>query len=423
MNAHKEQSPDELEGLASNDHRRLGKELELFTMSETVGKGLPLYTAKGATIRRELERFVVDEEIRRGYQHVVTPELARLDLYKKSGHYPYYKDSMYAPIDIDGDEFMLRPMTCPHHFELYQSRPRSYRELPLRFAELSKLYRYELSGVLTGIERARSFCLTDAHVFCRDAAQAKAEVEKALDLILYAAETLGLKKGEDFWYRLSLGDREDQEKYYKDDKLWDEAESLLRSVLQAQEVPFTEAAQEAAFYGPKIDIQMRDMRGKEDTAFTDQYDFVMPGRFNLTYIAEDNKEKPVVVVHRSAIGSIERILAFLIEKYEGAFPLWLAPEQVALLPVSEKFVQETKTIAKILSDNGIRVTINAEDETLGKRIRNARTERIPYLIVIGEKEIESGALTLEGRQEEKVSCASVHEAAEFLTKKIRERSL
>src|ERR1700733_12209893 len=313
-----------------NDHRVIGKELGLFVFSDVVGKGLPLYTDKGAAIRRELERFIVDEEIKHGYRHVSTPDIAKIDLYKKSGHYPYYKDSMYAPIDIDGEEFMLRPMTCPHHFELYLSKPRSYRELPMRIA---KLYRYELSGVLTGIVRTRSFCLSDAHIICADKEQAMEEIKGALDLISFAQNIFGLKKGEDFYYRLSLGNRKDDSKYYKDDAAWDEAEDALRQVLKSQDVPFTEAEDEAAFYGPKIDIQMKDVRGKEDTAFTVQYDFVMPKRFNLVYTDKDGSEKLGLVVHRSSIGSIERILAFLIEKYEGAFPLWLSPVQIKVIPV------------------------------------------------------------------------------------------
>lgn len=423
MHNQEENNVQEPASLAANDHRRIGKELDLFTFSDVVGKGLPLYTEKGATLRRELERFVVDEELKRGYKHVITPDIAKLALYEKSGHYPYYKDSMYAPIVIDDEEFMLRPMTCPHHFEFYLSRPRSYRDLPMRIAEIAKLYRYELSGVLTGIERTRSFCLTDGHIICADEKQAALEIESALDLINFTTGALGLVPGEDFWFRLSLGNRQDEKKYYKNDAAWDEAEGLLRTALTNQGVSFIEAPDEAAFYGPKIDIQMRDMRGKEDTAFTVQFDFVMPGRFNLNYIAEDGKERTAVVVHRSSIGSIERIIAFLTEKYEGAFPLWLAPTQITLLPVSEKFSQEVETIAKIFSDNNIRVSIDAQDETLGKRIRVAKTQKVPFILVVGEKEVSTGALTLEGRNEEKIECASVHEAIEILTKKIRSRSI
>lgn len=414
---------DDLGSLAANDHRRIGKQLGLFTFSDLVGTGLPIWLPKGATVRRILERFVTDVEIAWGYEHVYTPDIAKLDLYRTSGHYPYYKDSMYAPITIDEHEFMLRPMTCPHHFQLYADRPRSYRELPMRIAELAKLYRYEGSGELSGLVRVRSFCLADAHIICKDKDQAQDEVGKALDLIEYMASVFGLELGKDYSYRLSLGDRLDEKKYYKNDAAWDEGEEVLRAALKKRNSSFVEAPNEAAFYGPKIDIQMKDVRGKENTAFTVQYDFCMPDRFDLTYIDADAKEKRPTVIHRSSIGAIERVMAFLIEKYEGAFPLWLAPVQITLLPVSEKFAAETEMIAKILRDNDIRVTIDGENESLGKRIRASKTDKVPYLLVIGEKEVESGNLTLEGRGEEKVSCSSVHEAVAFLTEKIRARSL
>lgn len=423
MNPPEESLSEELSGLAPNDHRRLGKELGLFTFSDLVGSGLPLWLPKGATIRRIVERFVTDTELAWGYEHVYTPDIAKLDLYKTSGHYPYYKDSMYAPIAIDEHEFMLRPMTCPHHFQLYADRPRSYRELPMRIAELAKLYRYEGSGELAGLVRVRSFCLADAHIICKDEAQAAEEVGKALDLIEYMASVFGLQLGADYSYRLSLGDRKDTEKYYKNDAAWEGSEELLRSVLKSRKGSFVEAPNEAAFYGPKIDIQMKDVRGKENTAFTVQYDFCMPDRFDLTYIDAEGKSVRPVVIHRSSIGAIERVIAFLIEKYGGAFPLWLAPVQVTILPVSEKFVVETETLAKILRENNIRVTIDNQNESLGKRIRAAKTEKTPYVLVVGEKEVESGSLVLEGRGEEKVSCSSIHEVVEFLNKKVRERSL
>ena len=305
------------EEAAKRDHRKLGQELDLFTFSKTVGKGLPLLTEKGATLRRVLERFIVDEEIKRGYKHVRTPDLANIDLYKKSGHYPYYKDSMYAPIACDGEEFMLRPMTCPHHFELYLRKPHSYKELPVRIAELAELYRYEQSGELNGLIRVRSFTLADAHIICTGADQAGDEVAHALDLIEYSAEKLGLKKGENFTYRLSLGDRSNTEKYFDDPKAWDDAEDALRKVLEKRDVPFTEEADEAAFYGPKIDVQMNNVLGKEDTAFTVQYDFVMPKRFELSYIGEDGKDHEAIVVHRSSIGAFERIKKFKSKRDEN----------------------------------------------------------------------------------------------------------
>ncbi len=393
-------SPDNLEH--SQDHKRLGRELELFTFSDTVGKGLPLWLPKGAAIRRELERFIVDEEIRRGYLHVQTPDIAKLDLYKKSGHYPHYQDSMYAPIVIDDEEFMLRPMTCPHHFELYLSKPHSYRELPMRIAELAQLYRYEQSGELMGLQRVRTFCLADAHIICASEEQAVEEIGKALDLIEYVTSVFGLTLDKDYRYRLSLGSRTNTEKYYKDDEAWEKGEGLLRELMKARGSHFEEVKDEAAFYGPKIDIQMKNVNGKEDTAFTVQYDFCMPARFNLVYTGEDGTEHQCFVVHRSSIGAIERIMAFLIEKYEGAFPLWLAPVHIQLLPVSEKHTAYAGKIFSLLKEAGIRVALDDSNETLGKKVRTAKQEKIPYLLVIGDKEVESGAFTLEGRGDEKV---------------------
>lgn len=385
--------------MEKGDHKRLGKELELFYIDEMVGKGLPMLLPKGATIRRELENFIVQEEIRRGYQHVYTPDIARLELFKKSGHYPHYKDSMYAPMSIDGEEFMLRPMACPHHFQLYLSKPHSYRELPIRIAEIAKLYRYEQSGELMGLQRVRSFCLSDAHIICASEEQAVEEMGKALDLIEYTNGVLGLEMGKDYKYRLSLGDKKNTEKYYKNDKGWEKAEDLLRKLMQKKGMPFEEAKDEAAFYGPKIDIQMINKNGKKDTAFTVQYDLCMPELFNLTYIGEDGKDHRALVVHRSSIGSIERTLAFLIEKYEGAFPLWLSPVQIKILPIGEgHFLYATEVMDKLKNAN-IRVELDISDETLGKKIRNAKTEKVPYILVIGDKEVAEKKVTLESRDE------------------------
>lgn len=384
----------------AGDHKKLGRELDLFTFSNDVGKGLPLWTSKGATVRRELERFIVDEEIKRGYLHVKTPDIAKLDLYRKSGHYPHYKDSMYAPIVIDDEEYMLRPMTCPHHFELYLDKPRSYRELPMRIAELAQLYRYEQSGELMGLQRVRSFCLADAHIICASEEQAMEEVGKALDLIEYVAGIFGLKQGEQYHYRLSLGDRSNTEKYYKNDAAWEKGESLLRDLLKKRKGKFVEAKDEAAFYGPKIDIQMKNVNGKEDTAFTVQYDFCMPDRFDLTYVAEDGTKKRAFVVHRSSIGAIERIVAFLIEQFGGAFPLWLAPTQVAILPVSEKHAKYAEGAMASLKEAHIRVQL-LENESLGKRIREVKEEKIPFYIVVGDQEVSDKTITAENRSGQK----------------------
>jgi threonyl-tRNA synthetase len=404
------------------DHKKLGKELDLFTFSETVGKGLPLWTPRGAAIRREIERFIQDEEIKRGYQHVLTPDIAKLDLYKKSGHYPHYKDSMYAPIKDEDEEFMLRPMTCPHHFELYLSKPHSYREFPIRYAELAKLYRYEQSGELMGLQRVRSFCLSDAHIICASEEQAIEEVHKALDLIEYANGVLGLTMGEDYSYRLSLGDRDNTEKYFKDDAGWEKAESLLREAMQKRGVQYVEAKDEAAFYGPKIDIQMKNVNGKEDTAFTVQYDLSSPLKFDLTYTGSDGQQHRTFVIHRSSIGSIERTMAFLIEKYAGAFPTWLSPVQAKILPISEKHLEYAEKIAAELREAGVRVELDASNESLGKKVRNAKTEKVPYALVMGDAEVEAGTVAVESRDKGKLGAQSFEEFKTNLLAEIKNRA-
>jgi len=403
------------------DHKKLGKELDLFMFSETVGKGLPLFTPKGTTIRRELERFIVDEEIKRGYLHVMTPDIAKLDLYKKSGHYPHYKDSMYAPIKIDEEEFMLRPMTCPHHFELYLGKPHSYRELPMRIAELAQLYRYEQSGELMGLIRVRTFCLADAHIICASEEQAVEEISNALDLIEYITSVFGLKLDIDYRYRLSLGDINNTEKYYKNDAGWKKGEDLLRELMKNRKSNFEEAKDEAAFYGPKIDIQMKNAGGKEDTAFTVQYDFCMPERFDLSYTGEDGKSHRAFVVHRSSIGCIERIMALLIEKYAGAFPLWLSPVQVKIIPVRENHNEYAKQVYDLLKENNIRAELANEDGNLGGKVRDAKNNKIPYWIVIGDKEIEVNKVTLESRDTGQLGQMSKEELLTKLTQEIKDK--
>ncbi len=407
----------------AHDHKKLGRELDLYTFSDTVGKGLPLFTHKGATIRRELERFIVDEEIKRGYQHVYTPDIAKLTLYEKSGHYPHYKDSMYAPIEIDEEKYMLRPMTCPHHFELFLSRPHSYRELPMRIAEVAKLYRYEQSGELMGLQRVRSFCLSDAHIICASEEQAVEEIGNALDLIEHAARVFGFDKGKEYWYRLSLGDRTNDEKYYKNDAAWDKGESLMRTLLKERGGEFIEAKGEAAFYGPKIDVQMKNVNGKEDTAFTVQYDFCMPDRFDLDYIGEGGEKKRAFVVHRSSIGAIERLVAFLIEHYGGSFPTWLAPVQVTVLPVAEAHDAYAEGVSAQLREAGIRVEVSKAMDSLGKRIRSAKLQKVPYLLVVGEKEIAADAVSVESRDNGAVGSMSRNAFLDALLKEVKSRDL
>lgn len=394
------------EELKKRDHRKIGKDLDLFVFTDLIGKGLPIFTEKGSIIRRILERFVVDEEIKRGYKHVYTPDLAKVELYRTSGHYPYYKDTMYPVMKVDEEELMLRPMTCPHHYQYYASKPRSYKELPFRIAELAKQFRYEKSGELTGLTRVRSFCLADAHIVCRSD-QAIDEIMQALDLIEYAAKVLGLDTGRR--YRLSLGDRKDDKKYYKDDAAWDYAEDVLRQVLRQRDANFFEAANEAAFYGPKIDIQMKNFAGKEDTLFTVQYDFVAPKRFQLTYIDKDGKEKEPIVIHRSSIGAIERTMAFLIERYAGAFPVWLSPVQVMIVPISDQHLDYARKIESDLRENDIRVQVDDRNERMNQKIREAQLEKIPYMLVVGDKEVENGTVSVRLRTGEQLPPLSLDE--------------
>ncbi|MCA9375038.1 threonine--tRNA ligase [Candidatus Dojkabacteria bacterium] len=414
---------ERIEEAKKRDHRKIGKELGLFVFSETVGKGLPLWTPKGAAIRRELERFIVDLEIARGYQHVSTPEIARLQLYEKSGHYPYYKDSMYAPIEDEDEKFMLRPMTCPHHFELYLSEPRSYRDLPMRIAELAKLFRYEQSGELSGLIRVRSFCLSDAHIVCANAEQAKSEAAGVIDLIQEITEVFGLKMGENYRFKLSLGDRKDEKKFYKNDNAWDEAEEALREVLKNKECEYYEEEGDAAFYGPKIDIQMRNVLGKEETAFTIQYDFVMPERFDLNYVDQDGELKKAIVIHRSAIGCLERIIAFLIEYYAGAFPTWLSPIQVRVIPISEKHLEYAQEIKQELWDKQVRVELDDRNERLQYKIRDAEVNKIPYTLVVGDKEIETSTVSVRVRGKKDQGLHKKDTFLKHLLKEIKEKDI
>jgi len=402
------------------DHRVIGKNLDLFVFSDLVGKGLPLFTEKGSIIRRELERFIVDEEIKRGYKHVYTPELAKVELYKTSGHYPYYKDTMYPVMKIDEEELILRPMTCPHHFQLYASKPHTYKELPIRIAELAKQFRYEKSGELTGLMRVRSFCLADAHIICKKE-QATSEINSVLDLIEFATSALGLKKEENYRYRLSLGNRADTKKYYKDDNAWDFAENVLRSVLKGRKSSFFEEENEAAFYGPKIDIQMKNFSGKEDTAFTVQYDFVMPKRFNLVYIDEAGKKQEPIVIHRSSIGAIERVMAFLIEHYAGAFPVWLSPVQVKVLNITDRNLKYSEKIMEKLKKEGTRTELGGENETIGKKIREAELEKIPYILIVGDKEEKNDSVAVRERDKGDLGAMKLQKFIEKIQKEIESK--
>lgn len=327
---------------------------------------------------------------------------------------------MYAPITIEDEEFILRPMTCPHHFELFLDKPRSYRELPIRYAELAKLYRFEKSGELMGLQRVRSFCLADAHIICTKE-QAKKEIKAVLELIDYAVRVFGLEKGKDYSYRLSLGDRKDEKKYFKDDASWDHAEEILRSVLKEDGSEFKEAQGEAAFYGPKIDVQMINANGKEDTAFTVQYDFVMSKRFKLEYINEEGGKTEAVVIHRSSIGAIERTIAFLIEKYRGNFPTWLTPVQVKILPITDKQLDYARTVEAHLRENGIRAELDDRNERLQAKIRDAQMEKVSYMLIIGDKEVENGTVAERGRSGKDYGAVPLDQFIKDIRKEIDEK--
>jgi threonyl-tRNA synthetase len=408
------------EEIKKRDHRKIGKDLDLFVFSDLIGKGLPIFTEKGSIIRRTLERFVVDEEIRRGYKHIYTPELANIELYKTSGHYPYYKDTMYPLMKVDEEELMLRPMTCPHHFQYYASKPRSYRELPFRIAELAKQFRYEKSGELTGLMRVRLFCLADSHIICMRE-QAGDELNTVLDLIEFMASALGYKPGENYRYRLSKGDRKDEKKYYKDDEAWDYAEDVLRQVLVGRKANFFEASNEAAFYGPKIDIQMKNVSGKEDTAFTVQYDFVMPKRFKLAYIDKDGREKEPIVIHRSSIGAIERTMAFLIERWAGAFPVWLSPVQAMVVPVSDSHLEYARKVEAELKSVDVRVQVDNRNERMNQKIREAQLQKIPYMIVVGDKEAADNNVAVRLRSGEQLPVMSLEDFKKKIKQMITDR--
>ncbi len=402
------------------DHRIIGKKLNLFTFSELVGKGLPLFTPKGSIIRRELERFIVEEEIKRGYMHIYTPDLARVALYEVSGHYPYYKDAMYPVMQVDEEKLILRPMTCPHHYQLYLDAPRSYRDLPFRLAELAKQYRYEKSGELTGLMRVRSFCLADSHIICQKE-MAKEEIKKVLDLIECVSFALGLEKNKNYRYRLSLGDLKNAKKYYQDKKSWLLAENILRDVLIERKSPFFEAKGEAAFYGPKIDIQIKNFAGKEETAFTVQYDFLASKRFNLSYIDQDGSKKEPIVIHRSSIGAIERTIAFLLEHYKGALPLWLSPVQVSIMPIAQRHLIYSQGIKNALEKESIRVEIKDDNETLSKKIREAEIQKIPYVVVAGDKEEKEQKISMRSREKGNLGVISLRDFIEKIKKEIKEK--
>ena len=390
-----EQYLERVEEARKRDHKRLGRELELFAIIPEIGAGLPVWLPKGATVRRVLEDYIVKREVAAGYQHVYTPHLGSQRLYEISGHWEHYQDGMYPPMEFDNERLVLRPMNCPHHFMMYRQSVHSYRELPIRLAELGMMYRYELSGELTGLSRVRAMTLNDAHIFCRPE-QIQDEVRGVLDLIDEAYKKLGF---EEYWYRLSLRDSSDTEKYASNDEMWDLAEDVLSKTLDEVGIEYETARGEAAFYGPKIDVQVPNVMGKDETISTIQLDFHLPERFELEYIGEDNKPHRPVVIHRGVISTMERIVAFLIERYAGAFPLWLAPVQAVVLPIADRHAGYGEKVTERLKAAGFRANLDSRNEKTGCKIRTAQLQKIPYMLIVGDREAESESVSIRSRDE------------------------
>lgn len=405
--------------LSPHDHRRIGAELELFLIDPLVGSGLPLWLPNGTALRHQLETYVMEEESAAGYQRVATPHLGREELYVTSGHLPYYQGSMFPVMTVDNERFVVKPMNCPHHIRIYQSRPRSYRELPFRLAEFGTVYRYEKSGQLQGLTRVRGMTMNDAHIFCSKD-HLKQEVLAVLDLTRRIYRTLGLQ---DFHVDLALHDPKKKGKYADRPALWIESEASLRSALTAAKVTFSEAIGDAAFYGPKADIQMEDVAGHTFTVSTIQLDILLPGRFGITYTNAQGKPEQPILIHRAPIGTSERFVAFLIEHFGGAFPFWLAPIQVRVLPLSREFHRYAEEVSASLRTAGFRVERDDSNETLPKKIRSAETAKIPVMGIVGKKEAASRTIALRAHGGKDLGENPLPQALEFLRERVRARTL
>ncbi|WP_346934636.1 threonine--tRNA ligase [Clostridium sp.] len=409
-----------VEEAKKRDHNKLGRELKLFTTSEPIGQGLPLLMPKGARIVQLLQRWVEDEEQKRGYLLTKTPLMAKSDLYKISGHWDHYKEGMFVlgNEEKDNEVFALRPMTCPFQFTVYKAESKSYRDLPLRYAETSTLFRNESSGEMHGLIRVRQFTISEGHLACRPD-QLEDEFKGVVDLINYMLDTLGLR--EDISYRLSLWDENNKEKYIGEPEAWNAVQNKMREILNHLGIEYTEAVGEAAFYGPKLDLQIKNVHGKEDTIITAQIDFSLAERFGMTYVDKDGQEKYPYVIHRTSIGCYERTLALLIEKYAGAFPVWLAPVQVKLLPISEKYHDYADEVYAQLKKNNIRVEVDYRAEKIGYKIREARNERAPYILVVGEKEAENKEVAVRSRKNGDEGSISINNFIERIIKEIESK--
>jgi len=407
-----------LEEAKERDHRKIGKELGIYMMSDLVGRGLPMYLPNGFILWNELENYIRNKELKRGYLHVQTPPLGNVELYKTSGHWEHYRDDMFPKMEVEGEEFVLRPMNCPHHMVIYGNDIHSYRDLPLRIAEIARDCRYESSGSLKGIERVRTFCQNDSHIFCT-LEQVESEFKGVVDLILECYKELGISN---YRFELSLRDPEDKVKYHHDDKMWNEAEGMLRQVLNDLGIDYVEKIGEAAFYGPKLDVQVKPAVGNEITLSTCQLDFCLPAKFDLKYVDSDGTKKTPVVLHRAVFGSIDRFIAYYLEETKGVLPLWLSPVQVNIIPVnSEYHLDYSNEIYKLLKDNDIRVSLDSRDEKLSYKMRESQTKKIPYTVVLGDKERDGNLISYRLHGSNETSSLDKNEFVKLLLDNIKNR--
>lgn len=409
----------ELEDAKARDHRKLGKDLGIFMFSDLVGKGLPMWLPNGFIVRRSLVDYIMDKEISLGYQHVMTPSLGNVELYKTSGHWDHYKDDMFPKMELDDEAYVLRPMNCPHHMMMFKNRLHSYRDLPIRIAEIANDFRYEASGAVCGIERTRAFTQNDSHIFCRPD-QIESEVKGVIDLILDVYKDFGFK---DFKFRLSLRDTKNVDKYFGNDELWEKSENALRTILKNTGHEYYEAEGEAAFYGPKIDVQVRSAIGHDETLSTVQLDYQLPERFELEYINEDNEKVRPVVIHRAILGSLDRFIAFLLEETKGYLPLWLAPHQVNIIPVNNNYhLDYAKEVENLLKNKGIRVNLDDREEKVGYKMREAIMSKYPYILVLGDNEKQNKTITYRTSQSEEKVTLSLDEFANKVKEEIENKT-
>ena len=413
-----EEHLQKLEEIKQRDHRKIGKEQEIFMTHPLVGSGLPMYLPNGATIRRLLERYIQDKEIQMGYSHVYTPSLANSELYKVSGHWDHYSEDMFPVMKMDNEEMVLRPMNCPHHMLIYKNKMHSYRDLPIRIGELAHDFRYENSGSVCGLERVRQMCQNDAHLFVRPD-QIKEEFGKVVKLILEVYKDFGFK---DYEFRLSLRDKNNKEKYFDDDEMWEKAESQLRDILTELGAPFYEAEGEAAFYGPKLDVQLKSAVGHDVTVSTCQLDFLLPQKFQLEYIGEDGEKHRPVVIHRAILGSLDRFMCFLIEETKGAFPVWLSPIQVKILPITDNQHKYAYELREKLVKEGIRVEVDDRNEKTGYKIREAQLSKVPYMLVVGAREVEENMVAVRSREDGDIGTMKADEFVEKIKNEVENKT-